>query len=152
MADEQRRALADRQLQLVRALTGGNSPAGFDQARLALTARTLLNKRSRAVARAWPRLAESLGDQFPKWFGQYAAEHPLPASGGSVADGLQFVLFLQSRDSLPDAGKLEWLSYRVHRKWMGFALLQNPPGIAVAVRLPWPLSRVVYVSFPRRPV
>ena len=67
---EARERLAARQLELVQALVGGGGgggavPAGFDEQRIRQAARSLVNKRLREVALAWPELTGCLGDRFP---------------------------------------------------------------------------------------
>ena len=61
--------LAAAQRRLVECLVaGGPVPAGFDSVRVAVAARALLHKRAGEVARAWPRLAASLGADWPGVF------------------------------------------------------------------------------------
>jgi len=133
MPDDARRALADQQMKLMRAMTGDTTPAGFDEFRVSLAAKMLLHKRSRTVARCWPRLAAALESQYADLFSQYAKQQTKPASGGGISDGLLFLRFLKWQKNLPDEGKLEWLSYRSRRTYFGFTWLTQPPGIAVGI-------------------
>ena len=79
------RSLADRQADLVAALTSGAPvPEGFD-ARLVETARVaLLGKRAGEVARVWPALAAAHGRGWRRAFAAWAAARP---TQGSLRDG-----------------------------------------------------------------
>ena len=78
-------SLADRQADLVAALTcGAPVPPGFD-ARLVEVARVaLLRKRAGEVARQWPMLAAAFGRDWMRQFTRWAAERP---TRGSLRDG-----------------------------------------------------------------
>jgi hypothetical protein len=84
--------LEDLQAQLVRALMDqGEPPDGFDAARLAMAACSLINKRLRESARAWPALARCLGERYAERFRESARVTPPPAEGGPLADGRAFL-------------------------------------------------------------
>ncbi len=88
---EVRADLARQQALLVEALvSGGERPVGFDAARLELAARSLLNKRLRETARAWPALVRCLSDGYAERFRAYAGGTPPPTEGGPLADGRAF--------------------------------------------------------------
>src|SRR5215211_4919183 len=71
--DANRQGLHELQARLVRALTGqGEAPEGFDAGRLAVAARSLVNKRLRESARAWPALGRCLGGRYAERFRAYA--------------------------------------------------------------------------------
>src|SRR4051812_44039586 len=90
--EEERARLAAAQTRLVEALVGqGEAPPGFDATRLELASRSLLNKRLRETARAWPAVARCLGDRYPERFTDHARRTPPPAEGGALADGWAFV-------------------------------------------------------------
>ncbi|GAB1646165.1 hypothetical protein [Krasilnikovia sp. MM14-A1259] len=95
------RGLAERQAELVAALTGGVAvPAGFD-ARLVEAARVaLLRKRAGEVARQWPLLAAALGERWPHEFARWAAARP---TQGSLRDGWDLARELVEQGALPAA-------------------------------------------------
>src|SRR5262245_31430986 len=94
--------LAERQAELVRALTGrGPPPAGFDATRVCVVALSLVLKRLQAVQRAWPALARALGDDFDHLFPDYATATPAPRDGGPLADGDAFAGRLKAARKLP---------------------------------------------------
>jgi hypothetical protein len=79
------KSLAERQAELVAALTSGAPvPPGFDD-RLVRAARVaLLRKRAGEVARQWPALAAAYGASWPREFARWAARRP---TQGSLRDG-----------------------------------------------------------------
>ncbi|MGH3767147.1 MAG: hypothetical protein ACRDTX_18660 [Pseudonocardiaceae bacterium] len=80
--------LAARQAALVAALVaGGEPPAGFDHARLSAARHALLVKRAQEVAKAWPLLAASFGDEWTARFTTWAAARP---PEGPLRDGRRF--------------------------------------------------------------
>jgi hypothetical protein len=104
----ERAELAARQADLVRALSaGGPPPEGFAAERVRACAAALAVKRARAVARAWPGLAQALGPSFGEQFQEFAGRTPLPARGGPLADGLAFCRALAARRQLPEDGRRE---------------------------------------------
>jgi hypothetical protein len=106
--------LAQRQADLVRALVAqGPIPAGFDEARVRAAARSLVNKRRRSLARAWPKLVEAVGDAYVERFTQYASETPLPGCACTQADGRAFLRWLAAHQPLSDAACLEALTFDV---------------------------------------
>jgi hypothetical protein len=95
------RSLAERQAELVAALTSGAPvPPGFDE-RLVEAARVaLLRKRAGEVARQWPLLASALG---PRWAGEFARWAAKRPTQGSLRDGWDLARDLAARDALPAA-------------------------------------------------
>jgi hypothetical protein len=93
------RPLAERQAELVAALTGtGAVPDGFD-ARLVGAARAaLLRKRAGEVARHWPRLAAGHGTAWPATFVAWAAGRP---TAGALRDGWDLARGLAAAGTLP---------------------------------------------------
>lgn len=149
MSAEARADLAARQAELVAALTGhGDVPTGFDRVRVEAAAASLARKRRRSVARAWPGMAEALGERFAELFDAYAAQSPLPLQGGPLADGRAFAHWLTAAGQLPEAGKLEALA--VDLRYVGHAaglrlrrspaleaaLLDQPRRLVLGMRLP----------------
>jgi hypothetical protein len=131
------------------ALTAGSQlPAAFDAARLHATAASLARKRARATARAWPGLTRALGRRFGRLFAAYARTTLLPRSGGPLADGRAFALWLADREELPEAGRLQALDVDlrfvatpdglVSRRWptCQAAWLRQSGRLAVALWLP----------------
>lgn len=108
MHADARNDLAAQQSRLVEALTtGAHPPAGFDAVQLETAAKALGAKRARCAAKAWPRLAESLGDRFGKLFAAYASESSLPTGAEPRNDGRAFGRWLARREFLPEAGRIE---------------------------------------------
>lgn len=108
MSAEARTRLAAMQAELVSALSGRAAPpAGFDADRVQATAAALASKRRHAVARAWPGLAEALGQQFVERFDGFAATTPMPHMGGPLADGRMFLRWLAVRGDTPEACRLQ---------------------------------------------
>jgi hypothetical protein len=147
-----RARLAQQQAALVRALVAqGEPPAGFAEDRVRLAARSLVNKRLREVARAWPALVEALGDRFGPRFTAFAQSTPPPGDGGPMADGRAFLPTL-SADELTDdlrlaavwadLGRSRWPSVRL-------AWLRGSGRLAVGARLPWLGLRVTTLPLPR---
>jgi hypothetical protein len=95
------RSLAERQAELVAALTAGAPvPEGFD-GRLVEAARVaLLRKRAGEVARQWPGTAAALGPKWTKEFLAWAGRRP---TQGSLRDGWDLVRELAARGALPPA-------------------------------------------------
>jgi len=98
-------SLAERQAELVAALTGGAAvPPGFD-ARLVEAARVaLLRKRAGEVARQWPDLVHALG---PRWYRQWSAWAATRPTRGSLRDGWDLARELVARRELPAAAGAE---------------------------------------------
>jgi predicted membrane metal-binding protein len=74
--------------------------------------------RARSIAKTWPDLARSLGDQFEHLFDQYAAVNP-PRNVKSNHDGFAFAAWLKSRGQFPSAARVE---YAVAKVAKGFPL------------------------------
>lgn len=149
MHTDARTRLAAAQLELVRALVGNEiAPPEFDRLRIQATADALLLKRSHSVARAWPRLARSLGPAFEECFAQYARSRPILQEGGPLADGRAFARALARVGALADDAALEALAfdlrYRVSAERViarrgfsfGAALLKRSVRFVIAARLP----------------
>jgi hypothetical protein len=91
------------------------------------------------VLRAWPGLATALGGRFAETFDAYAADHGLPAKG-ALADGREFVRFLESRGHAPDglllrAFEIDISSGSRYLPGLGFRRLGNGR-LVVALRVP----------------
>ena len=99
------RSLADRQAELVGALTAGRPvPDGFDVSGVAAARAALLRKRAGEVARQWPLLVAGLGGGWGREFGEWAAARP---TQGSLRDGWDFARELLGRGALPPAAAEE---------------------------------------------
>jgi hypothetical protein len=97
--DAAARSLADRQAELVAALTRGTPvPSGFDAGKVDAARIALLRKRAGEVARQWPMLAAGLGARWKASFAAWAAERP---TQGSLRDGWDFARDLRSTGELP---------------------------------------------------
>jgi hypothetical protein len=111
MPADDRQRLAEHQASLVRALMFGTEvPPDFDAVLLQACGQSLSHKRRRALAQAWPRLTNVLGERFIELFRAYAAQCPLPRAGGPLADGCAFAMWLKKQNALPDAGQWEALA------------------------------------------
>lgn len=156
-----RKRLAATQAELVRALVArGPIPTAFDESRIRATARSLVNKRRQALARAWPKLVRGVGDTFVERFAVFASEHPLPASANTFADGRAFLGWLDRQQPLNDVLRVEAMSFDVRfvetpaglRRRTGFivkmAKLRESGTRVLAVRLPWLGER--WWRFPRQ--
>ena len=135
-----RERLAAEQAALVRALVGGPVPGGFDPGRVAATSAALARKRAREVARAWPVLADGLGEGFTGRFLADAARRPPPARGGALADGLAFARALAREGRLPANARVEAMLAAARlsgRPARLAATLAGPPRrLVVTVRAP----------------
>jgi hypothetical protein len=111
MSAEARTRLAAMQAELVSALSGrAASPAGFDADRVQAMAAALASKRRHAAARAWPGLAEALGQRFVERFDEFAVTTPMPQTGGPLADGRAFLRWLAATGDAPEACRLQALA------------------------------------------
>ncbi len=137
-APDGRARLAEQQAALVRALTGrGDPPAHFDAERLRLAASSLASKRRQEAARAWPALARCLGERFRERFDDFAAQTPLPAQGGPLADGRAFVQTLAAGEWTDDV-RLEVLAVDLRRgARLRIAWLRQARRLMIGGRLPW---------------
>lgn len=107
--------LARRQAELVRALSGGEVPQGFDSSQLTRASESLLLKRAGMIRKAWPALAASLGDRLIELCSSYAAMSPPP--NPIERDGLQFARWLCERKLFPAQAQVE---LAIHQVGLGF--------------------------------
>jgi hypothetical protein len=136
-----RERLAADQAALVRALVGGGPvPGGFDPDRVRATSAALARKRACEAARAWPVLADELGEDFTAQFLAHAARRPPPARGGALADGLAFADGLARRGRPPGNARVERLLARAHLSpapaRLAATLATPPRRLVILVRLP----------------
>lgn len=134
-----RARLAARQAELVAALVdGAPAPEGFDEARLRHVAESLASKRSRSAARAWPRLAEELGERWRELFARHVEPTPACAEYAPLADGLALARALDATGELPRGARLETMAvelrYRTRTDGRGLARRRSPS--IRAARLP----------------
>jgi hypothetical protein len=93
------RSLAERQAELVAALTSGAPvPEGFDGRLVEVARVALLRKRAGEAARQWPLTAAALGAGWTDEFVRWAATRP---TQGSLRDGWDLVRDLAARGALP---------------------------------------------------
>src|SRR5207248_6381143 len=109
----------------------------------------LQTKRMRAVARAWPSLARSLGKRYPQQFAAFASQTPLPQGGSFLDDGWAFARWLDQAGELAEPGRLELLAIDLRHAVQGgclvprrgfavaMAVLSHPRRLVLALRLPW---------------
>ena len=113
------------------------APEGFDADRVGLAGRTLINKRMRAVKKAWPGLAQSLGAEFEELFAGYARGHSA-RDGGAGADAEAFSRHLATIGRLEDESFLELVMRRMRRGFpIRLARLPRSGRRVLAVRVPW---------------
>lgn len=146
MSDTARLRQAALQESLLRSLTGtGPPPEGVDRDRLDASASSLSVKRARSVARAWPGLAEALGEEFSALFSRYASGSSIPALGGPLADGWAFARWLARQGRLPAAGRLERLGVALHHREVAEGLV---PRRGPAIRIAWidPPGQLVFAA------
>lgn len=123
------RGLADRQAELVRALTAGAPrPEGFDSFTFDAARVALLRKRAGEVSRHWPMLAAGLGDGWTKEFARWAATRP---TQGSLRDGWDLARELLARDALPALAAEELAGYEARFRYDGASAPRPRRGPAV---------------------
>ena len=144
-----RKKLAAAQLELVRALVGRESAtAEFDSSRIQATANTLMLKRARSVAHAWPELARSLGAAFDERFALYGESHPTAQEGSPLADGRAFPRSLRREGALADGALLETLRFDLRYRVRGEKVIARRGFSFVAGALKQPLRFVVALRLP----
>ncbi|MBM3993803.1 MAG: hypothetical protein FJ303_06575 [Planctomycetes bacterium] len=150
MNEQTRQRVAQAQADLMRALVAnGPIPAGFDDSRVRIAARSLVNKRRNALARIWPRLPTILGDKYIELFNAYAMANPMPECAIPKADGRAFLRWLESQKPLSDAARIEAFAFdarfsvtsRGIGRRRGFLLSwmrrNEAPGSVIVLRIPW---------------
>jgi hypothetical protein len=109
-------SLADRQAQLVAALTLGRPvPEGFDRSRVEAARVALLRKRAGAVAKVWPLLAAGLGADWQREFAAWASARP---TRGAWRDGWDFA---RACRALPPPAAVELASREAAWRYAGDA-------------------------------
>jgi len=133
-----RERLGRAQAELARALgQGAPVPEGFDVERVRAAADSLLSKRRRWVQRAWPRLAEALGEDFRPRFDAWARENPLGAEGSALADGRRFAEALEASGAFPPQAREELRAF--DGRWRF-----TEEGLLLAWRPWWHPARVAF--------
>lgn len=108
-----RDTLGQAQHRLAEALVGRTEPPPrFDAERVGVARDALTAKRSGAVARHAPAVAEALGDRLGPLFATYARARAKP-TGDSAADVAAFVEFLRATGALP---RRSWLNRALPRR------------------------------------
>ncbi|QWF76878.1 hypothetical protein [Amycolatopsis sp. CA-230715] len=98
----ERRKLAEQQAALLEALlSGGPSPAGFDEDRVHVERKVLRAKRRRVVGYLRPDLPDALGGRFAALFDTYADERPKFVGTRAREDAAAFAAWLVDRGELP---------------------------------------------------
>ncbi|MEU4743979.1 hypothetical protein AB0G02_26420 [Actinosynnema sp. NPDC023658] len=101
MTQPQRDRVGAAQAELLRALlAGGSPPAGFDEQRLRVERRALLNKRRGIVEMLRPEVAVELGERFRPLFDAYASAHPKEVGTRFREDAARFVEWAVERGEL----------------------------------------------------
>ncbi|MFI7001237.1 hypothetical protein [Nocardia sp. NPDC050175] len=92
--------LAERQAALVRALVAGSpAPDGFDTEAVAAAARALLHKRAGEVARRFPVLVHTCGDDFTERFIAWAADKPKTSTASDATTFAEYLGIAQQTSS-----------------------------------------------------
>jgi hypothetical protein len=157
---DSRQLLADKQSALVAALVRGSSvPAGFDARGVQRAARALVEKRSRAAAKAFPRLTRSLGQAWSAHFASFAATTSLAQDPNAALDARRFARWLDARNLLTDDGRLEALQFDLRfavraghanlRRGLAlrFVRLRQPRQLILGFRCP--LVGIRIIAFPQ---
>ncbi len=119
MSANSRTKMSAQQTALMQVLTLQGTIPGFDQARLAATSLSLIQKRERTVAHANPFIASALGSSYSDLFSEYAKSHVIP-SGGPASDTKKFIEHLAEHDLLPDHLWQEYFcrnGWKRHQNW-----------------------------------
>jgi hypothetical protein len=149
VSPDPRNELARQQHALVAALTANAPPpADFDQTQVATAAAALAKKRMHAAAKAWPALADAIGEKFEPLFARYASRQPLPRAG-HAADAREFLRHVLRHEELSDDAALRLLRLRLTRG-RPVRIRVTRDGIAVAFRL-YGRVYVPRIALPRRP-
>ncbi|MFE2751894.1 hypothetical protein ACFXGA_07800 [Actinosynnema sp. NPDC059335] len=109
MTQPQRDRLAAAQAELLRALLAdGDAPAGFDEERLRVERRALLNKRRGIVEMLRPDVAAELGERFRPLFDAYARAHPKEVGTRFREDAARFAEWAVRRGELKPRKRRWW--------------------------------------------
>lgn len=109
MTRPQRDRLAAAQAELLRALLAdGDAPAGFDEERLRIERRALLNKRRGIVEALRPEVAAELGERFRPLFDAYARAHPKEVGTRFREDAARFAEWAVRQGGLEPPRKRRW--------------------------------------------
>jgi hypothetical protein len=109
MTQPQRDRLAAAQAELLRALlSDGDVPSGFDEDRVRIEKRALLNKRRGIVERLRPDVAAELGERFRPLFDTYATAHPKEDGTRFRGDAARFAEWALARGALTPPKKKRW--------------------------------------------
>lgn len=109
MTRPQRDRLAAAQAELLRALLAdGAVPAGFDEDRVRVEKRALLNKRRGIVAMLRPDVAAELDERFRPLFDAYAKSHPKEVGTRFREDAARFAEWAVARGELAPPRKKRW--------------------------------------------
>jgi hypothetical protein len=121
------RSLADRQADLVAALTSAAPvPHGFDERLVDVARVALLRKRAGEVARQWPLLAAGHGPEWTRTFARWAARRP---TNGSLRDGWD--LARELGDALPELAEAELAAREAEWRYDGTSAPRRRRGPAV---------------------
>ena len=144
-------------------LAGGPYAPDSDLRGMRAASQLLQEKRVRTLARAWPELADALGNDFTDRVTDVLAGTALPPGDHAVHDGLMVTRHLEAAGPISDSLRLRMLatSLRYRRKRgllvqssrpaLGFTYLRQSGRLACALRVPG--SRLLSVSIrvgPRR--
>ena len=140
---DRRAALGAREEAVLASILQGRVfPPQYGTAELKVARASLLRKRKRTLGRAWPRLAEGLGDTFDVRFEAYVSRFPSAPEGGALVDGWRLARSLREEGMLPGRARAELAAFElqhrvragraVHRK-AGFRIVRLPDGRAWAL-------------------
>jgi len=154
MPGDARENVARQQAALVEALASpGSGPLayGLDARQIWIAAAAVAAKRSHSVERAWPELADALGDQFPPLFWRYAHAHRLPRAS-EPPDHQRFFQFVLRQADLPgeiwqrllllQVRRAVPVRFRLTRRGLILAVWCGRCSFAYQIAFRWPPSRV----------
>ncbi|ONI92350.1 hypothetical protein ALI22I_04200 [Saccharothrix sp. ALI-22-I] len=109
MTQPQRDRLGAAQAELLRALLAdGATPKGFDEDRVRIEKRALLNKRRGIVEMLRPDVAAELGERFRSLFDAYARTHPKEVGTRFREDAARFAEWAVANNHLTPPKKKRW--------------------------------------------
>jgi hypothetical protein len=109
MTQPQRERLGAAQAELLRALLAdGKTPDGFDEDRVRIEKRALLNKRRGIVEMLRPDVAAELGERFRPLFDAYAQAHPKEAGTRFREDAARFAEWAVANNHLTPPKRKRW--------------------------------------------
>jgi len=159
--EKARRRLASMEAEFIRSLlAGGPYPAGSDLRGMQATSQLLRSKRLRHLAKAWPELAQILGNAFSERAIELLDSNGLRQPAHAVQDGLTLALELRAEGPIPDGLRLRLLTVQLRYRWqrgrlvrrpgpaVGWAYLRQSRRLVVALRIPGLDMQTISIPIP----